>query len=150
MGIKQTIDADLKQALLSGDKDKSSILKVIKSAILDAEIAKNKRDTGLSEQELVEMLQKEAKKRDDTSEIYKKAADEGRENAEKAEAELIRSYLPEQMGEDEIKKIVDEVIGTELVEMKDMGRFIGLVKTKTGSSADGATIARLVKEKIGQ
>ncbi|HMS23775.1 MAG TPA: GatB/YqeY domain-containing protein [Candidatus Saccharibacteria bacterium] len=150
MGIKQTIDADLKQALLSGDKDKSSILKVIKSVILDAEIAKNKRDDGLGEQELVDLLQKEAKKRDDTAEIYKKAADEGRENAEKAEADLIRSYLPEQMGEDEIKKIVDEVIGSEPAEMKDMGRFIGLVKTKTGSSADGATIARLVKEKIGQ
>lgn len=150
MGIKQTIDADLKQALLSGAKEKSSILKVIKSSILDAEIAKNKRDTGLSEQELVEMLQKEAKKRDDTSEIYKKAADEGRENAEKAEAELIRSYLPEQMGEDEIKKIVDEVIGSEPAEMKDMGRFIGLVKARVGGSADGATIARLVKEKIGQ
>jgi uncharacterized protein len=150
MGIKQTIDADLKQALLSGDKAKSSSLKVIKSSILDQEIAKNKRDGGLDEQELIDMLQKEAKKRDDTAEIYRGAGDSERADAEKAESNLIRSYLPKQMDEEEVKAIVDEIVGSDAVEMKDMGRLIGVVKAKTGNSADGAMIARLVKEKISQ
>jgi uncharacterized protein YqeY len=150
MGIKQTIDADLKQALLSGDKAKSSSLKVIKSSILDQEIAKNKRDSGLDEQELIDMLQKEAKKREDTAEIYNNAGDNQRSLAEKTEADLIRSYLPKQMEEDDVKAIVDLVIGSEAVEMKDMGRLIGAVKAKTGNSADGAMIARLVKERINQ
>lgn len=150
MGIKQTIDADLKRALLSGDKVKSSSLKVIKSSILDQEIAKNKRDSGLDEQELIDMLQKEAKKRDDTADIYRNAGDSQRANVEKEESELIRSYLPEQMKEEDVKAIVDLIVGSEVLEMKDMGRLIGLVKAKAGGSADGAMIARLVKEKINK
>ncbi len=150
MGIKQTIDADLKNSLLAGDKKKSSILRVIKSTILDLEIAKKKRDSGLEENELIELLQKEAKKRDDTAEIYDKAGDVVRSENEKLEADLIRSYLPQQMSETELTHVIDEVVGDEKIEMKDIGRVINSVKIRVEGAADSSLIAKLVKEKISQ
>lgn len=148
MDIKKQIEQDLKNALLSGDKVKSGTLKVIKSVILDSEIAKNKRDVGLDDAELVGLLQKEVKKRKDTAEIYKNAGDQDREQQELAEIDVIKSYLPEQMNEDEIRKIVDEITSGRSIEQKDMGKIIGLVRQKTSGQADGSMIAKLVKEKV--
>ncbi len=150
MNIKQLIEDDLKKSLLSGDKETAGTLKVIKSAILDSEIAKNKRESGLEENEMIDLLQKEVKKRQDTAEIYDKAGDKTRQQQELKEIATIKKYLPEQMDDDEIKAIITEITGGKDIEQKQMGQVIGQVKQKTEGRADGSVIARLVKEVVSQ
>lgn len=150
MNIKQLIEDDLKKSLLSGDKETAGTLKVIKSAILDSEIAKNKRESGLEENEMIDLLQKEVKKRQDTAEIYDKAGDKTRQQQELKEIVTIKKYLPEQMDDDEIKAIITEITGGKDIEQKQMGQVIGQVKQKTEGRADGSVIARLVKEVVSQ
>ena len=87
--LKDTIQSDLKAAMLSGDKTRASVLNMIKSVILNEEIARGIRDTGLQDEAVLLLLQKEAKKRVDAAELYKNADDDGRAAIELAESELI-------------------------------------------------------------
>lgn len=147
--LKSTIQSDLKAAMLTGDKTRVSVLNMIKSAIHNEEIAKSARDTGLPDDAVLLLLQKEAKKRVDAAELYKKAGDEDRAAVELSESELISQYLPEQLSDSRLEEIVVEQIA--LIQpsgIKDMGRVIGAVKAKTGQLADGGRIAQMVKQKI--
>ncbi len=147
--LKDTIQSDLKAAMLSGDKTRASVLNMIKSVILNEEIARGIRDTGLQDEAVLLLLQKEAKKRVDAAELYKNADDDGRAAIELAESELISGYLPEQMDDGELEAIVEDQIATIKPDgMKDMGRVIGAVKAKVGQGADGGRVAQLVKQKI--
>lgn len=148
--IKQQIEADLKQAMLAGDKELTSALRTIKSAILDAEISAGSRDSGLDDEALIGLLQKESKKRIDAAKMYSDANETARANKELTESKIISKYLPELMSEDDIAKIVDDVISDlgGSISMQQMGQVIGAVKAKTGSSADGSTVAKIVKERI--
>ena len=147
--LKSTIQSDLKAAMLSGDKTRASVLNMMKSVILNEEIAKGVRDTGLQDDAVLVLLQKEAKKRVDAAEIYKDAGDDDRAATELAESELISVYLPEQLSDDRLEDIVAEQIAIiQPNGIKDMGRVIGAVKAKTGQLADGGRIAQLVKQKI--
>jgi uncharacterized protein YqeY len=149
MTIKEQIDQDLKAALLGGEKDKAMTLRGLKSAILNVEIEKNARDKGLSDDEVVAVLSKESKKRQESADLYKQGGNSEREQAELSEKTLIDAYLPAQMSEADLTKIIDETIGSMgEVSMQQMGQIIGAVKQKAGANADGATIARLVKEKL--
>src|ERR671929_50955 len=99
MSLKERIDQDLKQAMLAGDKTLVTTLRGLKSAILYAEVAKGSRDKGLSDEEVVEILTKEAKKRQESADMYSQGG-----SAEKAEAELtektvIEKYLPAQLSD---------------------------------------------------
>ena len=147
--LKDTIQSDLKAAMLSGDKTRASVLNMIKSVFLNEEIARGIRDTGLQDEAGLLLLQKEAKKRVDAAELYKNADDDGRAAIELAESELISGYLPEQMDDGELEAIVEDQIATIKPDgMKDMGRVIGAVKAKVGQRADGGRVAQLVKQKI--
>ena len=147
--LKDTIQSDLKAAMLSGDKTRASVLNMIKSVILNEEIARGIRDTGLQDEAVLLLLQKEAKKRVDAAELYKNADDDGRAAIELAESELISGYLPEQMDDGELEALVEDQIATIKPDgMKDMGRVIGAVKAKVGQGADGGRVAQLVKQKI--
>lgn len=149
MNLKQEIEQDLKQSMLSGDKTLTETLRGLKSAILYAEVAKGKKDTGLEDPEIIDVLSKEAKKRQESADLYRQGGNEAKAQAELTEKEVIQKYLPEQMSEDEIKKLVDEVVtGLGEVSPQMMGQIIGQVKQKAGASADGAIIARLVREKL--
>lgn len=147
--IKQTIEDDIKSAMLSGDKRLVEVLRTVKSSILDVEVNFGKREVGLTDEEVVVLLQKESKKRIDAAELYTKAGDEVRASKEQYEVEVIKKYLPEMMSDSEISVIVGEVIAlTPEPSMQKMGQVIGQVKLKTGVRADGAVIARIVKEKL--
>jgi uncharacterized protein YqeY len=147
--LKQRIEQDLKNAMLGGDKKRVSILRVVKSAILYAEVAKGKREAGLSDAETIDILSKEVKKRQETAELYQKAGENERAEAELAEKAIIESYLPEQLSDAELERIVQEAIySTGAVSVQQMGQVIGEVKKKVGASADGGRIARLVKEEL--
>lgn len=147
--LKDTIQSDLKAAMLSGDKTRVSILNMVKSSILNEEIAKGIRGTGLEDDAVLQLLQKEVKKRTDAAEMYKKAGDEDRSKTEFFESEVIAKYLPQQLSDDELEAIVEDQISAIKPEVpKDMGRVIGAVKAKVGQQADGARIAQMVKQKL--
>lgn len=147
--LKQKIADDLKQAMLAGDKQKAELLNMLKSAILYKEVELGVRDTGLDDNQIVEVLAKEAKKRQEAADMYKTANDSTRAQKELSEKELIGTYLPEQMSEAELTKIIEEQIGAlKPAGMQDMGKVIGAVKAKIGNQADGAVIAKLVKDRL--
>lgn len=147
--IKQAIDTDIKQAMLAGDKQLVSALRTIKSVILDAEIKEGVRDTGLEDQKVIALLQKEAKKRGETAELYKNAGDESRAKQELYEKGVLGKYLPEQLDEAVIIKMVDDAID-QIGDQgpQAMGQIIGIVKAKGGAAVDGAVVARIVKERL--
>jgi len=149
MSMQEQIDKDLKQAMLGGDKAKAETLRNVKSALLNEAISVGARDTGLNDEQVQKVLAKESKKRQEAADLYDKGGSAERAAAELAEKAIIDSYLPEQMGEDQVAAIVNEEIAKAgEVTMQDMGRIIGAVRNRTGGTADGALLARLVKEKL--
>lgn len=149
MGLKQQIDADLKSAMLAGDKDRSTTLRGLKSVILNAEIAASKRNDGLSDPEIISVLQKESKRRQESADLYKQGGSQDRADQELAEKAIIESYLPAQASEEEITAAVDAAISElSATDVKMMGQVINKTRESVGANADGATIARIVKERL--
>ena len=147
--LKQQIDKDIKEALLSKDQFTVSTLRGLKSAILYEEVSLNKRNDGLDNEAIISVISKESKKRTESADLYKKGGNEQMADKELKEKTLLSKYLPEQLGDDKIQVIVDEVMNSmQDVTIKDMGKIIGLVKSKTGSAADGSKISEIVKNRI--
>ncbi len=146
--LRQQIEQDLKTALLAGEKETVTTLRGLKGAILNAEIASGKKDSGLAENELIELLAKEAKKRQESADLYVSGGEQARADKELEEKALIEKYLPEQISNEQLVKLIDEAIDQVGRDPAKMGQIIGLVKQKAGAGADGATIAGLVKEKL--
>ncbi len=149
MSLKEQIDQDIKQAMLGGDKVLTTTLRGLKSAILYVEVAKNKRDEGLGDDEIIEVLSKEAKKRQESADLYVQGGNQEKAELELTEKTVIEKYLPAQLSEEDIQTVVDKVITeTGAAGMQAMGQVIGAVKGQLGASADGSVIARLVKERL--
>lgn len=147
--LKQQIEQDLKTALLAGDKERATVLRGLKSVILYAEVAKGMREQGLPDDEITVLLSKEAKKRQESADLYAKGGSADRQAAELAEKTIIESYLPKQLSEAEVAALVDEAIAaTSAAGPQAMGQVIGAVKQKAGAAADGSIIARIVKERL--
>jgi len=149
--IKEKLEQDLKQALLARDSFRTTVLRGLKSAILYAEVAAGSKDSGgLTDEEIVSLFQKEAKKRQDAVDLYEQAGDAARSKAEQDEKKIIEEYLPEQMSESEITEIVDKVIAeVGATDVKQMGQVMGKVRAETKGAADGSLIAKVVKERLG-
>lgn len=149
MALKSQLDNDLKTALLGGDRFRAEVLRGLRAVILNEEVAKGKRDEGLEDSVIEQLIAKEVKKRHDSAEQYDAAARPELSEAERAEAAVLEAYLPEQLSEDDIQKVIDETISALGVSgPQAMGQVMGAVKGKLGTSADGATIARLVKQAL--
>jgi len=149
--LKATIDADLKNALLSGERFRADVLRGLKAAILNEEVAQGKRDEGLANEEVEKIVAREVKKRAESVELYIKANRQELADNEKAEAAVLSAYLPEQLSEADIQEVVDEIVASlEVRGPQAMGQVIGAVKSKLGNSADGAVIARLVKQALSE
>lgn len=150
MNIKQQIEQDLKSAMLAGDKQAVSVLRGLKSAVLYAEVEVGKRDSGLSDEEVINVYSKEAKKRQESAGLYRQGGEDSRAAEELAEKSIIDRYLPAQLSETELGAIIDRIVAETEVSagMQAMGQVIGKVKQQVGAQADGAVIARLVREKL--
>jgi uncharacterized protein YqeY len=147
--MQEKIESDIKAAMLSGDKAKAEILRGLKTALQYEAVSAGSQDRSLSDESVQKVLARESKKRQDTAEIYQKAGESQRAEAELAEKKIIDGYLPEQLSEEEIQKAVDEEIkNLNATSAADLGKVIGAVRQRLGAQADGATIARLVKEKL--
>lgn len=151
MPLKETLQADLKQAMLSRDAAKVELLRGLKSAILYVEVANDKRDSGLSDEEIIAVLQKESKKREESAGLFEKGGNLEAADKERAEAALIEAYLPTKLSDDELNKLIDAALsdqGIESPQRSDMGKIIGTVKTKGGAAVDGSQLAQLVQKRI--
>lgn len=147
--LEERIEQDIKAALLGGDSQRVSVLRGLKATLLNVKVAEGKRESGLSDEVVLQTLAKESKKRQESADLYKQGANEDRARAELAEKAIIDSYLPEQLSDEELNKLIDEAINqTGASGPQAMGQVIGQVKAKAGPAADGAVIARLVKEKL--
>jgi len=148
MNILDRITADIKTAMLARDEFTTTTLRGLKSAILYEEVAKGKRETGLSDDEILVITAKEAKKRDDAIQLYTDAGDGERAEKETKEREILSQYLPTPLSDDELSEIVAHVITDGKFTIKDMGRAIGEIKEEVGTRADGGKIAMMVKEAL--
>lgn len=147
--LKDRINADLKAAMLARDEVKTQTLQGLKAAILYEEVAKRVRDTGLDEAAIEQVVAREAKKRDEAAELFEKGGNMASAEKERTEKDFLSVYLPKQLSETELGEVVQAVIHELQPEgPKDMGRVIGAVKARVGNTADGALIAKLVKESV--
>ena len=151
MSLKDTLQDDLKQSMLARDSFKTDVIKGLKSAILYAEVAANKRDEGLSDDEILAVFKKESKKRAESAELYTKGGNDTSAKKELDEKAIIDAYLPAQLSEDDVNKLIDSVVAdmglTELTK-QDMGKVIGAVRAKGGAEVDGGMLAKLVQARI--
>jgi uncharacterized protein YqeY len=149
MALKARIDDDLKAALLGRQSFVAQTLRGLKAVILNEEVASGKRDEGLADSEIETIIAREVKKRNESITLYEQNGRAELAEDEKKEAEILSAYLPEQLSDDALKAIVTAKIEELGVSgPQAMGQVIGAVKAQVGTSADGATIARLVKEAL--
>jgi len=147
--MENKLEQDLKAAMLAGDSQKVSVLRGLKAVLLNVKVATGKRDSGLSDDEVLTQLAKQAKQRQESADLFKQGGNQTKADDELAEKAIIESYLPAQLSQDELNKLIDEAIAASGASgPADMGRVIGQVKAKAGAAADGALIARLTKEKL--
>jgi uncharacterized protein YqeY len=147
--LKSRLAADVKAAMLARDAFLCDTLKGLKAVILNEEIAQKKRDVGLSNTEIETIFVREVKKRQEAAELYDKGGNQEMADKERREKSVIEQYLPEQLSEADIQKLIeDAVMTTSASGMQDMGKVIGVVKAKTGNTADGSIIAKLVKTRL--
>lgn len=150
MGLRQQLEDDVKAAMLGGDALKVETLRGLKTVILYADVATKTRDSGgIDDDAITALFFKEAKKRQESADLYVQGGAQPRADKELAEKAIIEAYLPKQLGDDELAGLVDAAIrDTKAESVKDMGRVIGAVKAEAGTSADGAKIAKLVAERL--
>ena len=146
MALKEQINNDLKTAMLGGDRFCAEVLRGLKATILNEEVASGKRDSGLDDSIIEQLVAREIKKRNESAEIYVNANRVELADNEKQEAVIISRYLPQQLPESEIKLVIErKVAELGISSPSGFGQVIGAVKNELGNSADGALIAKLVK-----
>jgi uncharacterized protein YqeY len=148
MDLIDQLESDLAEAIKLRDEVRTTTLRLLKSALKNYQI---ELGHDLTMQEALSVLQKEAKKHQDSIKQYEDAKREDLANEEKAELDVIERYLPEQMSQEQVEKAVDSAIA-ELgaTGPADMGKVIGLVRQKTEGQADGSMIAQLAKQKLSK
>jgi uncharacterized protein YqeY len=148
MGLKEKLQTDLTQAIRSRDELQSGTIRMLLAAITNEEVA-GKAAKVLSDVEIITVLSREAKKRREAVEAYTQAKREDLANKEKAEAVVIAQYLPEQLSEDEIKKLIQEAIAsTGASGPSGMGLVMRYLQPKINGRVDGATLSIMVKERL--
>lgn len=151
MALKEQIRNDMKAALLGGSRFEGDTLRNLMAAILNEEVATNQRETGLGDTEVEKIIAREVKKRRESISMYEENQRSDLAENEKNEIAVLEKYLPEQLTEDDVRAKVDEVIGgMGEVSMQQMGQVIGAVKGQLGNAADGAVIAKVVKEQLSK
>lgn len=145
MTIVEQIEARLKEAMIAKDEQSTGLYRLLKSALKNAEIEKR---SALDEADVIRVLEKEAKQRRDSIEQYQAGNRSDLVAHEEAELKVIEGFLPEKMGEPEVraevKKIIDANSGI------DFGRMMGLVMGQLKGKADGGLVQKIVREELGE
>jgi uncharacterized protein YqeY len=151
--IKQKLMDDLKASMKSGDKLRTDCLRMLRSKVLEREVAlrpKQGPDYELEDDEALRVISTYAKQRKDSIQSYRDGGREDLAVKEEAELKIVEEYLPRQMSVDELRPIVDETIAEcGASSPKDMGQVMKQVMARVGGSADGKVVSRLVRERLG-
>lgn len=147
MTISQTLQQKIGEAMKAHDEVRLSTLRLLSSAFNYERIAKQHE---LSEEEELDVVRKQAKQRKDSIEAYKKAGADDRAEKEELELKILQEYLPPEMSQEDLIKLVDSVISETGAKLpSDMGRVMSGVKAKA-PSADGAIVAQMVRSKLSE
>ena len=166
MEVKKQIQNDVKDFLKAGDELASSTLRMVLAGVISKEkekrykISKEKPDlkeqelikeSELTDEEIIEVLLSEIKKRKDAIVLYEKGDRQELADKEKKEIEILQKYLPEQIPEEELKKIVEESIAkTGASEIKDIGKVMADLMPKVKGKADNSEISKIIKELLSK
>jgi uncharacterized protein YqeY len=146
MSLIGQIDRDLATSMKEGTAERTGVLRLLKSALGNEQI---KMGHILLKGEVFKVLQREAKQRRDSIAQYRQGGREDLAEAEQKELEIIEGYLPDQMGEDELKQLVDAVIAeTGATTPAQMGLVMAVVMHRAAGQADGAAVSALVRQKL--
>lgn len=147
MSLKARITEDMKAAMRSGDKERLKTIRLMLAAVKQAEIDKR---TELDEEAVLAVLGKMVKQRRDSVEQFEKGGREDLAAIERAEIDVLESYLPEQLPPGELAAMIDEVIrDTGATGMRDMGKVMGQIKARAAGRADMGAVSAAVKERLG-
>ena len=147
MPLKKQIEDKLNEALKAKDKNTYPTLRLIVSAIKDAEIAgRSKGQKEISDSDIILLLKKMIKQRNESCEVYEKAGRKELLENEKKEIVVIKTFLPKQLSEEETKKICEETIkSVGATSIKDMGKIMGALKSKHADSIDFSKVSIILK-----
>ena len=147
MSLKKQIEDKLNEALKAKDKNTYPTLRLIVSAIKDAEIAgRSKGQKEIKDSDIIGILKKMIKQRNESCEVYKKAGRTELLESETKEINVINIFLPKQLNEEETKKICEEVIkSVGASSMKDMGKVMGALKSKHADTLDFSKVSGIIK-----
>lgn len=147
--LSQQITEDMKNAMREKNTVALNTVRMLKSSIKNAAIEKGGADAELDDAEIIAVIRKEVKKRQDSIEQYEKADRAELADAEKAEIEVLNQYLPKPLSEEEIGKLVDEAIEqVGATSRKEMGQVMKILNESTGGRADGKTLSQAVMAKL--
>lgn len=147
VSVKQQIADDFKQALKAKNRNAVDALRGLNAAITTQE--KQGREHKLSDEEIIEIVQKEVKKRQEAISAYQKGGREDLVQKEQEELAVLQKYLPEQMPENELKDIIRQAIEqTGAESLREMGKVMGQVMPQVKGRAEGARVSSLVKEAL--
>ncbi|MDO8498175.1 MAG: GatB/YqeY domain-containing protein [bacterium] len=146
--LSEKIRSDLQQAQLKKEEMKVSTLRLLLSEISYAQISKGGE---LSDTEVETVVARELKKRREAASGFRQGGREEQAQKEEAEAKILAEYLPEQLSDEELQKIVDEAVASSgATSITEMGKVIGVVMGKVAGRAEGARVSVLVKERLGK
>jgi uncharacterized protein YqeY len=150
MGLKEKLQSDLTDAIRSRAEVKSGTIRMLLAAITTEEVS-GKAARVLKDDEIITVLSREAKKRREAVEAYVAAKRDDLADKERAEGEVIAQYLPAQLSEDEIKKMIADAISeTGAAGPAGMGLVMKVLSPKIAGKADGGVVSGLVKAALGQ
>lgn len=148
---KNKLQEELKQSMLAKDALRTSVLRLLLSAVNYYEIQKGGAGYQATDEDVLSVIQKEAKQRKDSIEQFKNAGRQDLVDKETQELEILQTYLPEQINEEEIKKLViDAIKETGAQSVQDMGKIMGALMPKTKGKADGGLVSKIVKEELSK
>ena len=152
MSLKKQIEDKLNDALKAQEKNIYPTLRLIVSGIKDAEIAgRSKGQKEIKDSEIISLLKKMIKQRNESCEVYKKAGRNELFESEKKEIEVINTFLPKQLSEEETKKICQDTIKSiGASSMKDMGKIMGNLKSKYADTLDFSKVSSILKQLLNK
>jgi uncharacterized protein len=149
MTLQERVDSDLKDAMRAKDATKLGVLRMLKSALKYAAIAKSDAEAELSDAEAVQVIRKQAKQRQDSIESFEKGGRAELADKEKEELAILNTYLPQGMSPDELAKVVRETIAELGATSKaQMGAVMKALQAKVGGRADGKTLSSEVQKQL--
>ncbi|MFZ8988291.1 MAG: GatB/YqeY domain-containing protein [Methylophilaceae bacterium] len=146
MSIKQTISEDMKTFMRAKDTARLGAVRLLQASIKQKEIDDR---VELTDDQVLSVIQKMLKQRKDSIEAYQKADRQDLIDQEQLEIDVLSKYMPEPLTDDEVSKIIDEVISeVNATDMKDMGKVVGVLKSKISGRADMGQVSKIVREKL--